>query len=183
MKGTARSSMLTAGRREPGVTLFVSYSHQDRVWMERLQPLLDGMRYDDRQETIVELDRVSCWHDNLLEAGDRWDKEIRDALNSMSIFVPLITHRFFASEYVMTVELEVAKKRHRRGEIEVVPILLTDINLKDRCTFLGQFNPLPAWGKCWSSYGRLDMAISPIDDGLWQAIRKAALRQKGGAET
>ena len=173
MKGTARSSRRNAiVRRGRRVTLFVSYAHQNRVWMQRLQPVFVAMQYDDRGSNLVGLDEVSTWHDHELQPGDQWDNEIGTALDTMDIFVPLVSMDFFASWYVMNVELPKAMERHKRREIHVVPILLHDVNLREKCTFLNQFSPLPAWGEWWSSYKPQANALRPIDDGLWVAIQK-----------
>jgi len=96
----------------------------------------------------------------------------------MSIFVPLVSHDFFASKYIQKIEMSVAKERHKNGDIHVVPILLEEVNLRDKCDFLGQFNPLPAWGRCWRSYNCYGDANHLIDDGLWAAVEKALAQMK-----
>lgn len=174
MKGTARAiAPKLAAPSGRSVTLFVSYSHLNRVWMQRLNPILAGMQYDDRAKKLVGLAEVSTWHDNELRPGDQWDQEIRIALDNMNIFVPLVSAEFFASHYVMTVELPKAIERHGRGEIRVVPILLQDLNLREKCAFLNKHNPLPAWGKCWTQYRPYANAFRSIDDGLWDVIQTA----------
>jgi hypothetical protein len=172
MKGTACDKHIVANQNPVRVSLFISYSHLDKMWMKHLSPLLTGIRYDDRARSAVNVAAVSAWHDQQLHPGDKWDQEIRTAMDNMSIFVPLVSHHFFASKYVQTIEMPKAKKMHGKRKIQVLPILLDDVNLQSKCAFLHKFNPLPVWGRTWSSYKPLREAHRPIDDGLWSAITK-----------
>jgi hypothetical protein len=176
MSKTPRApSARPAGRANHSVKLFISYSHRDKVWMERLAPLLDGFQYDDRMASRS-LQYLHAWHDKELTAGNRWDDEIKHELAEMDIFVPLVSAHFFASWYIQNVELHCAKERS--GKILVVPVLLYDVNLRARCTFLHGFNTFPAADRWWSSYPDPCDAHRPIDDGLWAAIDEA-LKRKG----
>ena|SRR5947209_13605378 len=166
------------GRRRVAVKLFISYSHQNRVWMERLAPLLDGFKYDDRlTKSSTGLDYVHPWHDNELPVGNPWDGEIKRELEEMDIFVPLVSAHFFASWYIQNVELKRARERHEAGEILVVPVLLYDVNLREKCFFLHGFKTFPEGGRWWSSYQDPCDAHRSIDDGLWVAIQAAQQRK------
>ena len=79
-------------------------------------------------------------------------------------------------------ELDRARQRPRAGEILVVPILLYDVNLREKCPFLHGFNTLPATDRWWSSYPDAYDAHRLIDDGLWDAI-DGALNRKGTKRT
>jgi len=61
MKGTASYRGIKDSANERKLTLFISYSHQNKAWMKRLQVLLDGQRYDDRAHNLVGLAEVSLW--------------------------------------------------------------------------------------------------------------------------
>jgi hypothetical protein len=167
----------SAGRAGHSVKLFISYSHQNRVWMERLAPLLNGFQYDNRLRSRPGLQYLHAWHDQELTQGNPWDGEIRDELDTMDVFVPLVSAHFFASRYIQDVELKRAQERFDDGEILVVPILIYDTNLRQKCPFLHQFGTLPAWDKWWSSYPDVNDAHRLIDDGLWRAIDQALNRK------
>ena len=123
-----------------------------------------------------------AWHDQELKAGDRWDKEIREALAAMDVFICLVSYEFLASDYIMGVELKKALEREKKKEIEIVPIVLYSIDLQEDCPKLNEFNPLPAWGRCWLDYeqetGHYQAAHKPIRDGLRQAIEKVGARRR-----
>jgi hypothetical protein len=153
--------------------LFVSYSHRNAVWLARLQPLL---RFDNSQ------DKAYAWDDQKMKAGDRWDNEIRAALERMDVFVCLVSTEFLTSGYIRDVELPRAFEREENAGIAIVPIVIyPNVCLEDECCELLAFNPLPAWGRCWRDYqgepGDYGDAHGLIRKGLRQAIEKAGKRR------
>lgn len=155
------------------VELFVSYSHHDSIWLDRLRPLL---QFDKSRE------KAYPWNDQEMKTGDRWDKEIKAALDRMDVFVCLVTTEFLTSGYIRDIELPRAFEREKNGEIEIVPIVIyRNIRLEDECPGLRDFNPLPAWGKCWRDYkvqqGDYRDAHGLIRAGLRQAIEKVGKRR------
>lgn len=163
------------------IMLFVSYSHQNRIWMKRLRPLLDGFQHDDRLTgTCSKLDSVHAWHDNELSIGNQWDGEIQAKLDRMDIFVPLISAEFFSSWYIQNVELKRAKERHQSDSVLIVPILLYDVNLREKSRFLHQFPCVPTSDRWWSRFKDKCDALRLIDDALWNAIKQVQARQLPG---
>jgi TIR domain len=165
----------TPRNRKKPVELFVSYSHFDAVWLGRLQPLL---QFDHSR------DKAYAWDDQKMRAGDRWDREIKGALERMDVFVCLVSTVFLTSRYIRSVELERALKREKAREIEIVPILIyPNVRLEDECAELEAFNPLPTWRKCWREYegepGDYGDAHGLIRAGLRAAIDKAMIRGAG----
>ncbi|QUY41230.1 toll/interleukin-1 receptor domain-containing protein [Acaryochloris marina] len=153
----------------PGpVKLFVSYSHINAAWFQKLRPLL---KFRNPSANIAHV-----WHDQELRAGDRWHDEIQTALERMDVFVCLVSYEFLDSDYIMDIELKHALAQEQKGKVVIVPILLYDMNLKDDCPELNAFNPLPAWNKCWRNYekdgGHYQDAHQPIRKGLQDAINK-----------
>ena len=157
----------SGAKKAQPVRMFVSYSHENASWCKRLLPVL---------RVKANVDALQPWHDTELKVGDRWDKEIRVELERMHIFLCLVSYQFLSSAYIQTVELPVAKARHKNGEIEVVPVVLYPMDLKHDCKFLYELNPVPGWGKCWRDYRNLNVALYPIGNGIKQAIEKARLR-------
>lgn len=155
------------------VQFFVSYSHLNATWFAKLRPLL---RFRSPSANIAH-----AWHDQELCPGDRWNDEIQTALKIMDVFVCLVSYEFLDSEYIMEVELEYALAQEKKGEVEIVPILLYDVNLKQECPELHAFNPLPAWGKCWRDYekggGHYQDAHKSIRDGFYQVIEKVIAKR------
>jgi hypothetical protein len=145
--------------------------------MERLAPLLVGFQFDDRLKNRSGLRYLHAWHDKELTSGNRWDGEIKRELDVMDIFVPLVSTDFFASSYIQTVELNRAKERCSAGEISIVPIVLYEVNLREKSAFLHGFKLLPAADRWWSRFRDTNDAHRLIDDGLWEAIDGALNRK------
>jgi len=162
----SRGAVVKRAAVEP-VRLFVSYSHLNRTWFQMLRPLL---RF--RQNTTL----AHVWHDQELTAGVRWDKDIRQELDAMDVFLCLVSHHFHDSDYIMDVELKRAKQRRAKDEIEVVPVLLEPMNLEHDIPFLHEHNPLPAFGKPWNSFNPRSNAFMLIRDGVRDAIERVRAR-------
>ena len=164
-----RGTKPTSGRS--AVRVFVSYSHKDVYWMDALMPLLrfPGVR-------------VKTWNDKEIKPGLRWDKEIKDALDDMDVFIPLVSVNFAVSQYIRTVESAIAKKRHDNGEIDVVPVLVHDPG-KDECGWLMKLQRVPPGEKSWAQvlleFQKFDMALTPIRDGIKAVMERARERKCG----
>lgn len=153
-------------KRVRPVELFVSYSHRDVAWFRKLQPLL---RFQ------VPTNPPRPWHDQEMKAGDRWDREIRAALEVMDVFLCLVSYCFLDSGYITDVEMKAALRREQQGKTIIVPLLIEDMDERD-IVHLRPFNPLPAWDRSWLSYkvteGHTRFAHKPIRTGLLDAIAK-----------
>ena len=102
------------------LNVFVSYSHRDKAWLERvrvhLKPLARGGRLD-------------LWDDTGIKAGQRWRDEIRAALARADVAVLLISADFYASDFIANNELPplLETARSERGLV----ILGVHINYSD----------------------------------------------------
>jgi len=76
--------------------LFISYSHRDRDYLQRLQVHL---------RPLVRDDTIDLWDDSRIEPGGTWRDEIAAALSRAKIAVLLISADFFASEFIAAEEL------------------------------------------------------------------------------
>jgi tetratricopeptide (TPR) repeat protein len=92
------SSAVTPGvegraRREH---VFVSYSHEDRMWLDRLVTIL---------RPLVRQGELKLWSDFDIRPGDRWNESIHNALDSCCVAVLLVSSDFLASEFIAHTEL------------------------------------------------------------------------------
>ncbi len=101
-------------------TVFISYSHNedDVVYKDRLLVHLQG---------LVQRSVIANWHDKLLTAGQLWDEEIIRNLETSRVILLLISPDFIASNYIGEVELKRASVRYARGEILVIPVLISEV--------------------------------------------------------
>ncbi len=71
-------------------TVFISYSHKDEEWKDRLVTHLDVLQ---RQGLL------SVWQDRLINAGDAWGPEIQKAMDEASLAMLLVSPQFLTSDF------------------------------------------------------------------------------------
>lgn len=104
------------------VDLFYSYAHEDEPLRDELAGHLKIM---ERRGVI------RPWHDRCLTPGETWDKEIDTQLAKADLVLLLVSADFINSDYIWSHELDVAMKRHARGEASVVPVMLRAVDITD----------------------------------------------------
>jgi hypothetical protein len=76
--------------------VFISYSHADKEWLDRLKRHL---------KPLVREGNLDCWDDTHIRPGDDWKQEIQNALDTAQVAVLLISADFFASDFIDETEL------------------------------------------------------------------------------
>lgn len=80
----------------PQQTVFVSYSHQDKLWLEKLRGFLNVL---DQQGLI------KFWDDSQLVPGVLWETQVKEVLNASKAGLLLVSQNFLTSQFVKDVEL------------------------------------------------------------------------------
>ena len=96
--------------------LFVSYSRKDK---EQLDELVKYLR------PLVDAGKVAPWTDRLIEIGTAWDPAIKESLQSADIILLLVSSDFLDTDYISSIELVDARRRHEENAAVVIPILLS----------------------------------------------------------
>ena len=78
------------------LNVFVSYSHKDKAWLERVQVHLRPLARDGK---------LDLWDDTGIKAGQRWREEIKAALARADVAILLISADFYASDFIAKNEL------------------------------------------------------------------------------
>jgi TIR domain len=95
--------------------VFISYSHADAEWLERLQKHLRPL---ERQG-------VAVWEDTRLRPGSSWRKEIRAALAETKVAILLISADFLASDFIVTDELPPLLKAAENDGATILPVIIS----------------------------------------------------------
>ncbi|MFZ9754309.1 MAG: SUMF1/EgtB/PvdO family nonheme iron enzyme, partial [Cyanobium sp.] len=97
--------------------VFISYSHVDRLWVERLQRMMAPLLRATGQE-------LRLWDDSQITAGSQWRPAIKAALAEAKVALLLVSDAFLASEFVINEELPALLAA---AEAEGVPILWASV--------------------------------------------------------
>lgn len=107
--------MMPGGRR-----VFVSYSHRDRAWLDRLQVHL---------RPLERAGLVDRWDDTRINPGEAWQDEIARALASSDVAVLLVSADFLASEFITSQELPTLLETARARGLLILMVLLKPCRL------------------------------------------------------
>lgn len=91
-------------------SVFISYSHADREWLDRLRKMLKPLERNGK---------VKVWADTDIEAGKRWHLEIQEALNTARIAVFLVSPELLASDYINVEEVPKLFRRAESGQVQI----------------------------------------------------------------
>lgn len=96
-------------------SIFISYSHRDQEWKDRLVISLGMMQ----REGLLDI-----WNDSRIKAGSNWKQEIEKAIKNAKIIILLISADYLASDFVTDFEFpKIIKQQSESGSV-VLPVLI-----------------------------------------------------------
>lgn len=141
------------------LNVFISYSHKDKEWKERLIPHLNA---------LIRQRYITLWYDNMILPGAEIDAAVLKALHESQIVLLLISSDYLASDYCYDVEMKEALSLREASGVEVIPVLLRPVDLTG--TPFDGLKSLPEDRKAVSLFENHDAAYENIAKG----IRKVA---------
>lgn len=99
----------------PVPTVFISYSHQDEDWKDRVVGHLQVLGIHDDLE---------IWDDRRIERGDDWLPEIQGAMDRAAVAVLLISKGFLTSRFIQGTEVPRLLKRRKEEGLRVIPLFV-----------------------------------------------------------
>lgn len=134
---------------------FISYSHKDSNYLERLKVHLAQMKRDGL---------ITEWTDEEIHAGGSLNNTISDALTSSKLFLALLSPDYIASNYCYNKEFETAQRMQEVGEIIIVPIIVEPCDWQG--TPFGNLKALPKDGKAVSEWTNANNAFLNVIEEL-----------------
>lgn len=97
-------------------SVFISYSHKDTKWLERLRVHL--IPFERRN-------LIDVWVDTEIQPGELWFDEIQSALSFAKVAVLLVSANFLASEFIFEKELPPLLASAVNGGTKILPIIVS----------------------------------------------------------
>jgi formylglycine-generating enzyme required for sulfatase activity len=102
--------------------VFVSYSHNDNEWLDRLKTFLRPLERDAE---------LRLWSDRNIQPSSNWHAEIQTAITDATAAILLISQDFLASDYVASDELpQMLEAASERG-LKIFPVIVSTCFLRD----------------------------------------------------
>lgn len=108
--------------------VFISYSHADAEWLQRLRVHLRPLEREHR---------IEIWDDTRIKPGSRWKEEIRQAIAAAKVAVVLVSADFLASDFIATDELPSLLSAAEKEGALILPVILSPSRFSN--TVLAQF--------------------------------------------
>ncbi len=85
--------------------VFISYSHKDELWKDRLRPHLG---------VLEKADRISIWDDRQIDPGGKWYNKIKEVMDRAAVAVCLISADYLNSDFCTKEEIPYLLERNRK---------------------------------------------------------------------
>ena len=121
----------------PDKKIFISYSHRDEIWKDRLSVHLRSLKRSLK---------LSVWSDRNIKGGADWENEILSELHSCHLAILIISAEFLASDFIQTKELPSLLQRYENEEVIIYPIIAEDCVWKEH-GWLAQMQARPRDGR------------------------------------
>jgi tetratricopeptide (TPR) repeat protein len=135
------------------ITIFYVYADTDETLRQQLEKHLALLQ---RQGVLT------SWQPVL--AGALWEQEREQAFNETSLILPLVSADFLASDVCYEEQMQRALERQKRGEVQVLPILVRPVEMTNApFTHLPM---VPTNGKSVTLWSNQDAAWTHITEGI-----------------
>jgi tetratricopeptide (TPR) repeat protein len=150
----------------PQSRVFVSYSHKDEVWKDRLFEHLGVLE----QQGLL-----TTWDDRRIRAGQDWRQEIEQALSEAGAAVLLVSPSFLTSSFILGNEVKKLLERRQRSGMPVIPVLVRDCAWEE-IEWLAKLEARPKTGKPLAfSRARRDTQLKEIAREILAITSQATL--------
>jgi len=96
-------------------TVFVSYSHKDEEWKDRLVTHLGVLQ----SQGLLDL-----WDDRRISAGEDWHQEIQEAMAAASVAILLVSANFLTSQFILGEEVPRLLECRDKEGLRIFPVIV-----------------------------------------------------------
>lgn len=158
-RSTIRSQDTSVERNQ----VFVSYSHKDTRWLQRLQVHL---------KPLERLGKITLWNDTLIDPGKKWREEIRKAIDTTKVAILLISADFLASDFIADNEIPPLLASAESNGAVILPVIVSSCRFGQAET-LSQFQAvnLPSQPINMMSKGRQEAIFVKVSEAVEKAFQ------------
>ena len=145
-------------------TIFISYSHKDETWKDRLVTQLGVLE----MEGVLEV-----WDDRRIGAGEDWFPKIEQAIDAASVAILMVSADFLTSKFIRGEEVPLPLERREKDGLRVIPVVVKPCPWK-RVEWLARMEARPK-GRALSAGEdhQIDADCSAIADEVADIIARA----------
>jgi len=156
-------------------SVFLSYSHNDEKWKDRLRTQLKVLE----QQGMLEV-----WEDRQIDGGDTWYDKIRVAMDGAEVAVCLISADYLASDFCNKEEIPYLLKRRSEQGMQLLPVLLRSCPWTF-VPWLKAIQMLPRDGRSVSDLpaAKRDRAFSEVAESIGRWLAKPADQEEAVRST
>ena len=96
-------------------SVFISYSHKDEDWKDRLVTHLG---------VLAKQDLLDIWDDRRITGGDDWFPEIEKAIESAHVAILMISANFLTSKFILGKEVPELLKKREKDNLRIMPLIV-----------------------------------------------------------
>jgi internalin A len=154
----------TVMKEDKPLKIFISYSKHDRE--NFLVPMLRYLK------PLARGGLIETWDDSKILPGEEWDDKIKTEIDNADVIFLLVSVNSLNTDYIWSVEIEAAMRRHEQGTARVIPIILSKCRWeqKDRNGDYifppAKLNALPSKGKPIDDWERQNDAWDAVATGI-----------------
>lgn len=140
---------------------FVSYSHQDRKWLDRLTTMLAPLVRGG----------LKIWSDQQLQPGTPWREGIKTALSDAKVAILLVSPGFLASDFIDKHELPPLLKDAGTGELVIlwIPVQYSNYQHSPIADYQAAWDPARPLASLTAS--KRDQALVAISGVISEAMK------------
>jgi WD40 repeat protein len=139
-------------------TVFISYSHSDARWKDRLVSQLGILQHEGL---------LTTWHDGLIQAGADWLPVIEAAIAEARIAILIVSAAFLNSEFIRRKEIPALMARREKDGLRLVPLIASPCPWQ-KVPWLAAIQARPLHGKTLAELGgvRAAKALSELAEEI-----------------
>jgi tetratricopeptide (TPR) repeat protein len=163
-------------------TIFISYSHKDEHWKDKLNTQLGVFT---RKDPLAADDILTTWDDRRIDPGEDWPRKIQEAIDAAGIAVLLISANFLTSDFIMREEVPRLLERQHNDALIIFPIIVEACNWQVH-EWLKPIQVLPKDAKPleYLTGGPLNEALATIAGKIYEKFQQIVSRvTPGGLST